>query len=135
MCCYLTPSIRQPSMVTLFTFSGWTGDVGKFARCHGKMSKYYVLRGIYNLHNNNNVIPGQVRYWSLTSLNITQMISDNHCRVYNRLIYVFLFNYFVYYFYDDFTVIFMILFIVWTRFHWRISTKYPQNSRTDKDYY
>ena len=31
-----------------------------------------------------------------------------------RLVYVFLFNYFVYYFYDDFTVIFMILFIVWT---------------------
>jgi len=26
--------------------------------------------------------PGQVMYWSLTSLNITQMISDNHCRVY-----------------------------------------------------
>jgi len=25
---------------------------------------------------------GQVRYWSLTSLNITQMISDNQRRVY-----------------------------------------------------
>ena len=28
---------------------------------------------------------GQVRYWSLTSLNITQMISDNHCRVYYEI--------------------------------------------------
>jgi len=28
---------------------------------------------------------GQVRYWSLTSLNITQMISDSHCRVYYEI--------------------------------------------------
>jgi len=28
---------------------------------------------------------GKVRYWSLTSLNITQMISDNHCRVYYEI--------------------------------------------------
>ena len=40
-------------MVTSFTFSGWTGDVGKFARCHEKTSKYYVLRGIFNLQIDN----------------------------------------------------------------------------------
>jgi len=28
---------------------------------------------------------GQVRYWSLTSLNISQMISDNHYRVYYEI--------------------------------------------------
>jgi len=27
----------------------------------------------------------QVRYWSLKSLNITQVISDNHCRVYYEI--------------------------------------------------
>ena len=55
-----------------------------------------------------NFITGQVRYWSLTSLNITQMISDNDCTVIIRLIHViFLLNYF----YDDFTVIIIILFI------------------------
>jgi len=59
---------------------------------------------------------GQVRYCSLTSLNVTQTISDNHCRVYyetnwrNIFIWLLLFTLFIT-FYDNFTVIIIILII------------------------